>query len=254
MRSAWKNNLIALASVAGIVAVWKVLSLITGSSIILPSPELTGRVLAEFLRSPDFWMAVGATAVRGLLGFAVAVILGISIGIAAGLSGVLYRLFQPILTVVRSVPVMSVMLLALIWFSGDAVPVFVSLLITFPVITGNVIDGIRSSDTELIEMARVYGVKRGRLVWELLLPSILPFVVAGSSTAMGLTWKVVVAAEVLSQPKLAIGSGLFESKTQLETAGVFAWTLAAVGLSFLFEGLIRVVEKRVVAWRREQAP
>ena len=247
--SSWKKNLITLASVGGIIAVWKVVSLLVGSSILLPSPEFTARVFGDFLSSADFWLAVGSTTLRGLLGFTIAVVFGIGTGIAAGLSGTVYRLIQPLLTVVRSVPVMSIILLALVWFSAGAVPVFVSLLIVFPVITGNIIDGIRSSDAQLMEMARVYHVGRGRIVRELLLPSILPFVVAGSSTAMGLTWKVVVAAEVLSQPRLAVGSGLFASKAQLETGGVFAWTLAAIALSFLFEGLIRIIEKRLTVWR-----
>ena len=251
MNSTLKGNLITLGAVAGLVLVWKAVSVLIGSSIILPSPEFTIGTFVEFLKTGDFWMAVASTTLRGLVGFFIAVALGIGIGLAAGLNAFIYRLFQPVLTIVRSTPIMSIILLALIWFSSGSVPVFVSLLITFPVITGNVIDGIRSSDAELLEMARLYRVSGGRVMRELILPSILPFVIAGSSTAMGLTWKVVVAAEVLSQPKHAIGTGLFESKSQLETAGVFAWTLVAIGLSFLFEGLIRLFEKSVSGWKRE---
>ena len=114
MNSTLKGNLITLAAVAGLLAVWKVVSIAIGSSIILPSPEFTIRTFVELFKAEDFWMAVASTTLRGLTGFSIAVALGIAVGLAAGLNAVIHRLFQPVLTIVRSTPLMSVILLALI--------------------------------------------------------------------------------------------------------------------------------------------
>lgn len=203
----------------------------------------------EILVSPGFGVAVAATVVRGLLGFGLSVVAGVGLGAAAGLSRTLFRMLEPGMAVVRAVPVISVILLALIWFTSDAVPVFVCVLMTTPVLYGNVVAGIRAIDPDLVVMARVYRVSPVKIARDIYLPSILPHMVAGFSVSLGLTWKVVVAAEVLSQPLHAVGSNLQEAKVALETASVLAWTVVAVLLSGLSEGLLRHVERKLTVWR-----
>jgi len=104
-------------------------------------------------------------------------------------------------------------------------------------------------DRQLLEMARLYRVKGWRIVLELYLPSILPFIVAGASTAMAITWKVIVAAEILSQPPLGIGTQMQDARIYLNTARIFAWTAVIIGVSFVFESLMRAAENRLKAWR-----
>ena len=245
-----KGLLIKIAAVAFLLVVWEAAALLEHAQIILPSPLETLRKLGILLISEDFWSAVGATVLRGLVGFFISFLAGIAVGIASGASSLIRSAVSPLLTVLRATPVMSVILLALIWFAAGWVPVFVAFLMVFPIVCGNVIEGIRSTDRNLLDMARVYLIPQRRVVSGIYLPSIVPYLVAALSTSLGITWKVVIAAEVLSQPLHAVGTGLELAKYRLDTAEVFAWTAVAILLSALSEGALGWAERRI-PWRRD---
>jgi NitT/TauT family transport system permease protein len=173
------------------------------------------------------------------------------LGVAAGASSLARSGISPILTVLRATPVMSVILLALIWFQSNWVPVFVAFLMVFPILCGNTIEGVRNVDRGLLKMAQVYGVRRRRVIAGIYLPSIIPYLLAAMTSAVGITWKVVIAAEVLSQPLHAVGSGLQLAKYRLDTADVFAWTVIAIVLTALSEQGLELVD-RSIPWRRNR--
>ncbi len=240
-----KNKLAFGASILALIAVWKLLSAIVGSSILLPSPEETLSSTIGILKQNRFWAAVGATVLRGLAGFAVSCIAGIIFGFIAGFSHIIDVLFEPWMVVIRTTPVMSVIILAIIWFDPNLVPIFATFLILFPIIFGNVVAGIKNTDPLLLQMARVFKVRRRRIITGIYFPSILPYLASGASTAMGMAWKVVITAEILSQPTLAIGSNMMLSKINLETGEVMAWTLVAIVISAIFEYILQLVEKQL---------
>jgi NitT/TauT family transport system permease protein len=233
-----------------LLLIWEGVSLAEHSAIILPSPLQTLVSLIALVTTVDFWASVGATIARGAAGFAISFLCGLCLGVAAGINTTLRNAISPLLTVVRSTPVMSVILIALIWFAAGWVPVFVAFLMVFPIICGNVMEGIRTADPKLLDMARIYRVPRARTIGEVYLPSVVPYVVAAVSTSLGITWKVVIAAEVLSQPIRAVGTGLELAKYRLDTAEVFAWTAVAIVLSALSESLLGFAERRI-PWRVE---
>jgi NitT/TauT family transport system permease protein len=227
-----RNTLLAylpsLISVAAFLLAWKAAASAFGADIILPPPE---RVLAQFialLATPKFLTAIGMTCLRCLIAFALSLGIGLCLGVPAGLSGAFRALLAPFLAIVRSTPVLAIIVLLLIWFPQDAVPVVSALLMAAPVLISSLSEGIRSVDGHLIEMAQVHRLPRPLLLGKIYLPSLAPFAVSGASAALSLVWKVVVAGEVLSQPRFAIGTGLQGAKMNLETAQALAWTLATV--------------------------
>jgi NitT/TauT family transport system permease protein len=248
LTSTTKNRLYTLASILALVLVWKLLAIFWHQELILPSPERTVHTLWLVLIAPDFWPAVAATVGRGLFGFLISCLAAVVLGVAAGFSAPVYWLLRPWVTVVRTTPVMSVVILAIIWFSSNMVPIFVAFLMIFPIIYGNVVAGIKNVDPQLLEMANMYRVKTKRVIGELYLPSIVPYLLAGASNGMGLTWKVIIAAEILSQPLYAIGTNLMVAKIYLETAQVMAWTVVVIVISFIFEHLINAVENKLKMW------
>jgi NitT/TauT family transport system permease protein len=110
-----------------------------------------------------------------------------------------------------------------------------------PIIYGNVVAGIRQTPAELLEMAALFRVPRQRVLMRIYLPAVRPYVAAALQTAGGITWKVIVAAEVLAQPVFGIGAELQEARVLLATSRVFAWTIVAVVLSALFHLLVTLV-------------
>jgi NitT/TauT family transport system permease protein len=246
-----KDRLYTVLSFALLLVIWKIISVIVNSAIIIPSPEITLVSLFNLIKTRDFFIIILFSLERGLIGFALSFVLGLLVGFAAGFNRVFNKIFEPFLVIIRSTPVITIILIALIWFKANNVPIFASFLMSFPIICTNVIEGIKNIDPQLLEMAKVYRIKRTRVIKEIYLPSIIPFLTAAISTAFGIGWKVVVAAEVLSQPKYAIGSSLQNSKIYLNINDVFAWTIVAILIGYLFERLIRLIEKKSLKWKRE---
>jgi len=243
------KNYISLASVICMLIVWKILSLHFDSDFVLPSPEKTLITTLTLFGDGRFLGIVGTTVARGLIGFIISVVLGIGTGILTGLNPYADAFLRPVLVTIRSIPVISIILLALIWFNPGSVPVFIGMLTMFPFITTNVSDGIRSIDRELVVMATFYKVSRERIVRELYIPAIMPFIVSGASSALGIGWRAIIIGEVLSQPVYGIGTMMQNAQTFLNIDAVIAWTIVAVLISYAFEKMIRWLEHKLVVWR-----
>jgi NitT/TauT family transport system permease protein len=243
------NRIWGVGSVVFILAVWKLLSFLLGSEFVLPSPEKTFITTLGLFGEKEFLAVVGSTVLRSVTGFAISILLGISLGVLAGTHPAFNAFLQPILVTIRSVPVIALILLALIWFNPGSVPVFIAILTMFPFICINVIDGIKSVDRDLTEMASFYRVSRYRIIRELYIPGIMPFIISGASSAMGIGWRAIVTGEVLSQPRYGIGTLMQGAQTFLNVDAVIAWTILAVAISFAFEKAIRWGEHHLTAWK-----
>jgi NitT/TauT family transport system permease protein len=233
-----------LISLTLYLGIWKLLSVIIGRSIILPPPEEVMLQTLRFLATRDAWSKILATCLRGLGGFSISLLLGIVTGLAAGRSRVFKWFSDPFLISIRSIPVLSLILLAVIWFPTELVPVFICFLIAYPVISSAVASGVSQVDSELLEMAAVYKKSQWTVLRDITLPSVMPYLLNGVSTGLGLTWKSVVAAEVLSMPSSGLGTAMQTAQLQLDTAHLFAWTLIVVILASLSEALLRLGEKK----------
>lgn len=244
-----KTRLISFISILLLLSLWKIASIIYNSELILPSPESTIFSTLKLLISENFIQIIGATIFRGLIGFTLSFILGISLGILAGTNILFEAFLKPILISIRSTPIISLILLALIWFKVDLVAVFIAFLTMFPFICTNVIDGIKSVDKDIIEMSRVHQVGKLKIIKEVFLPAITPFIFSGASSALGFGWRAVIIGEVLSQPKFGIGTLMQTAQTYLLVNEVIAWTIIAVMISYLFELIIRKIEKAIVIWK-----
>jgi NitT/TauT family transport system permease protein len=243
-----KNKIITALSILFLIGLWKTGSMIVSSELILPSPEKTAFAVGNLFINEEFIRIVGATILRGLIGFFISFLLALILGIAAGIHDSFYAFLQPILVTIRSTPVISFILLALIWFDVSQVPVFIALLTMFPFICTNIIDGIRNVNPKLLVLAKVYRVKTRNIIRDIYLPAISPFIFSGISSAMGFGWRAIIIGEVLSQPRYGIGTFMQNAQTYLLVDKVIAWTIIAILLSYLFDHLIRSVEKKIVVW------
>lgn len=247
-----RGYLIFALSVLVLLLVWQFLARLIHLEIILPTPDRVVRELGLIVSKRDFLHSLGSTVARGAIGFLVAAGVGFAAGLAVGLSRGVENALKPLITLIQATPVMSVILLALIWFRTGGVPIFVAFLMTFPVITLNVARGVREVDANLLEMSRAYRLPRRIVLTRIYIPSVSPYVISAFSIALGLTWKVIIAAEVLSQPPFGIGTQLQEARVELETARVFAWTAVAVLLAGASDGLFYLL-LRLVTGRRKAA-
>jgi NitT/TauT family transport system permease protein len=228
------------------IAVWELAALTVGKELLLPGPWTVAKALWALAGTAAFWATAAATLARVFLGLLAGVILGTAIAVLTCASRWCDRLLSPFVRVIRATPVASFILLVLLWVATGRVPVVISALMVLPVVWGNVSRGIRETDPQLLELAAAYRFGPGRTLTRIYLPSVAPYFAAGVETGLGLAWKAGVAAEVLCRPKLAIGTQVFYTRTYLETADLFAWTLVVILLSLLLEfALVRVLRKGV---------
>ena len=239
----------SLVSVIIILVIWKFFSLYFNSEFVLPSPEKTLLTTLKLFTDDRFLVTVGTTILRSLTGFIVSFFLGLLAGIASGVNPYVDAFLRPVLVTIRSVPIIAIILLALIWLTPGTVPVFIAMLTMFPFICTNVSDGIRSVDRDLVQMAKFYRVENARIVKELYIPAIMPFIISGASSAMGIGWRAIITGEVLSHPRYGIGTLMQNAQTFLNVDVVIAWTIIAVIVSYGFEKLIRWSERKLIIWR-----
>ena len=237
IQSKYKNFFIILFW----ILIWEIFALIISREIYLPSPVSTFKALCRLLFIKNTYITILYSSYRTIFGFILSCFLGIILGYFCGINEFLYDLFNPLIMVMRTVPVMSIIIIALMWFRDTNVPIFVAFLMCFPLIWTNTVTGIKNTDIKLLQMCKIYNIKKIRVIKSVYFYSALPYIKAGMISALGIGWKVTSAAEVLSLPKYSIGRYLYDSKVYLEIPDLYAWTILIVILSFLFEKILRTI-------------
>lgn len=243
----WRFFLRAALPLAFWLGVWQYASAEVGKELLLPGPALVLSRLGELAGTAAFWQTAGLSLARILAGLAAGVLLGTAFAALTSAFRWADWIFSPAIKTAQATPVASFIILILLWVEKGQVPGVISALMVLPVVWGNVSRGIRETDPLLLELARAYRFGPWRTFTLVYAPSALPYFASGCRTALGLAWKAGVAAEVLCQPKTAIGTQVYFSKIYLETPSLFAWTLVVILLSFLLEWGIGLLLRK---WER----
>jgi len=231
------------------ILIWKTASVLVAKEIILPSPEATLIYLGGLLGEGSTWIALGSTLRRVLLSFLMNMVFALAAGVASGFSSSVYYSLKPLITIMKAVPTMGVILLSLIWFNSETAVIFVCTLIVFPVLYSSVVTGIHHLDTNLLEMHHVFKIPWPKTLFRFVLPSLRPYLISGVMSGLGLSMKVIVAAEVLSQPRTGIGTMFQIERARLNTTGVFAWSLLVIFLTAGMDVLFAILRKHYGAKR-----
>lgn len=206
--------------------------------LLLASP-LTALVrLGQLALSAAFWQAVAVSAAHIIGGFLLSCTLAVLLAALAARFRLVRELLSPVVAAIKAVPVVSFIILALVWLDAGELSLFISALMVFPTVYLNVLTGIAGADRNLLEMARVFRVPLGRRLRGIYLPAVLPYFRAAVSLALGLCWKAGIAAEVIGLPDQSIGEALYQAKIFFSTPELYAWTLAIILLSVGLEQAI----------------
>ncbi len=237
------NKFYLLLSIIFALFLWYLLAIFQGDELIIPTPFRTLEEFFKIVKSDGFLVVILHSSARILIGFAISFSLACVLAFSSGMSKLVEYLVKPYLLTIKSVPTMAIILLAIIWLKSDIAPMFVSSLVCFPIAFSNVFQGVKTVDKKLLEMASVFNVGFFDKLMKIYLPHLKNYIIAGASSAISLSVKVTIAAEVLSQPFISIGGKLQIERVNLNTAGVFAWAMVAIILAALFEFAIKVILK-----------
>lgn len=240
-----KKLLYGVLSLVFWIAVWQLAAIAVRREVILPAPFAVCKRFFELAATAPFWRATLFSLLRIMGGYAAGVIVGALLGAAMYFAKPMRVLFSPFLTVVKSTPVASFILIAYFIITDTAIPIFITFLMVLPMIAASVLTALSSTDPMLLEMAKVYRFSFGKKLRAIYIPTVLPQFLGQALTALGFGWKAGVAAEVLCTPRDSIGKYLYEAKNYLETVDTFAYTLLIVLISLALEKLLRTLTRRM---------
>ena len=239
-----KKRLAVLASLAFWIAVWQVAAMLVAKEVILPAPLAVFRRFIALLGTGAMWKATALSLLRILGGYCGGLVLGVALGAGMYFFPPVCVLMKPFLTVVRSTPVASFILIAYFIITDTAIPLFITLLMVLPMIASTVFTALGSTDRTLLEMASVYRFSFGKTLRHIYLPTVRPHLMGQALAALGFGWKAGIAAEVLCTPRDSIGKYLYDAKVYLDSVDTFAYTLAIVLISLALEKGLRLLAAR----------
>ncbi len=234
--------------ILGWLLVWQVISMLVGNDLLLVGPLETFRALIVHGLETDFWLACCGSVLRIGAGFVAGMLLGVLLAMISARTKWLEEVLEPVMILLKTVPVASFVVLFLIWWKSAYLAVAISFCVTFPQLYMNTLAGVKSTDKKLLEMAQVFCICGRDRFFYILRPALKPFWDSAICMAAGMSWKAGVAAEVIGLPNHAIGERLYMSKIHLDTAGVLAWTVVVIILSVVFERMIKSGWRRFCDW------
>jgi len=225
-----------------IIAVWKIISL-NYNPIILPAPEKAFYTIYEMMLTQSFWISLGYSFFRIVSGYLLAMVGGTVVGIIMGLSQKADKLLRPIVSMLQTVPNISWILLAIIWFGlNSKIVIFTIFISLMPIFVINSAEGIENTSAEYLEMAAVYQLKPLTIFTKIYIFSIKPYLRSAAVITSERAWKIGAMAELLSLDT-GIGAGLYWARNNLQTERIFAWTIVLIFMGFLSSKLLKSLLK-----------
>ena len=230
--------------IAVYILIWQLLSMLVGSSLLLPSPRNTIEAAIGIVSSAKGWQAILSTLLRIVVGFLSGFVSGIGLAVLTAKFRICSWLLNPLRSLIKTTPITSFALILLVSVVSNVVPVVVAMIVVIPMIWRTTEEAIAGLDVKLSEMGDVYLTRWKKLI-HVTLPQILPQVFATASTALGFAWKAVITAEILALPVFGIGRQMQSDKTYLDIPSLFAWTILVILLSVAFESLLKRILGKV---------
>ena len=239
----------ALSSIFLFLAAWELTAAHYGA-LVLPGPLAAFSMLEQLATEGVLGPELLATARRALAGFALSALAGGALGLVAGLSVTAAVAARPLVTLLVGMPPIAWLVLALLWFgAGDATPVFTVFIACFPVVFAGALQGTRTLDRQLKDVAQSYRLPWHMTLADVYLPHVLSYLFPAWVTALGMSWKIAVMAELLATPD-GVGAALAVSRSHLDTAATLAWVAAVLGALLAVEYLLlEPIKRKMERWR-----
>jgi sulfonate transport system permease protein len=246
LRSRWSH----LAGPLLLFAIWQ---LVVSTKLLpatqVPAPAKVIDALRQLISSGQLGTAMTVSLKRVALGLVVGIGGGSALALASGLTVIGEKLIDPVIHMLRTLPVLALLPLFVLWFGigEEAKVLLIGWAVSFPIYI-NLFAGIRSVDPKLVEAGQVLGLSRLGQIRHVILPGALPQFLTGLRLAMGVSWLVLVAAEEVN-PTSGLGYLITNAENLLQTNVIFAALLVYALLGLASDVIVRLIERWALAWR-----
>ena len=240
--------LVYARTMAVFLIVWHLGSLWIGNSILLPSPIAAAEALISLTRQGEVFSNVAASLTRLGVSFGLALLIGVPLGLAMGLSRNIFAMVDPMIELLR--PISGIAWIPLGMFIlgvGEALPTAIMFYGAFFPVVINTIVGVRSVNPRLVQGARVLGVGRVQIVRHVIWPAALPNILVGARLGAGASWMAMVAAELIGAPS-GLGFAVEWYRELLMTPSVLAFVFLIGLFGYLFDRALRWVQRVATPW------
>jgi sulfonate transport system permease protein len=250
------RGLLRVISPVAVLAGWQLesnLGLISAQKLPPPSVVWSTAVSLITTNSPAYGTLQGAMLVsleRVAIGFGLGAVAAVSLAILAGLSRLGENAVDPLMQMLRTVPLFGLIPVFIVWFGIGELPkiLLIALAAAFPLYL-NTFSGIRNVDAKLAELGQALHLRRGELVRQIVLPGALPQMLVGLRQSLGFAWLALVVAEQINA-NAGLGFMITQATQFLRNDVIFVALLVYCILGLLTDALVRLLERRALSWRR----
>jgi NitT/TauT family transport system permease protein len=236
-----RKTLLQLSGIIFILIIWELVTSVLGMFkwILLPPPTDVLISMVGMIADGSLFVRAEWSLLRVLLGFVVAAFIAVPLGVAMGWSRKVMYIVNPVVEILRPIPPIAWIGLALLWFGiGLSSAVFLVFIGAFFPILLNTIDGVRNVEKRLIEVAYTFGASDREVLTKVVVPAALPTIYTGMRVGMGIGWMCVVAAEMIAA-RYGLGELILDSSNLLQTdkvmVGMITIGILGLAINFLFE-------------------
>jgi NitT/TauT family transport system permease protein len=239
----------AIASILLFIALWDAGNQVYGD-LVLPSPLETFKTLFLMFQDELVLEEIRTTLYRASVGFGISLVLGTTLGLIAGFFATASMMSRPIVTILVGMPPIAWIVLAMIWFGmGDETVIFTVIVASFPIIFVGALQGTRTLDGDLKEMAESFSLPWYMKFFDVYFPHIFSYVFPAWVSGLGMAWKIVVMAELLATSD-GIGASLAVARSQLDTPTALALVVIMISsLMFVEYIILEPIKREVELWR-----
>ncbi len=245
-----KRILPSIAVIALLIGLWWVMVIAT-ASVVFPTPFQVVTGTLELVRDGTLFEHIGASLFRVGMGFGLAVLVAVPLGLWMGWVKGAYVTLNPLFQMLRPISPIAWIPIAILWFGvGNVSPIFLIFLASvFPMVVQTTV-GVHTIEKRYLRAAANFGVSRATLFRQVVLPAVLPQVIVGMRIGLGVAWLVVVAAEMIAL-RSGLGYLIIDSRNAGNRYDLVIASMIIIGLiGLLLDGLMRLLEGlKVVRWR-----
>lgn len=248
---------LSAATLAVLLAIWwAVAALQLVSPLFLPPPGQVLRKLIAIAGPQGFmdatlWQHLAASLTRIVIALLAAVLLGVPVGIAMGLSPTVRGILDPLIELYRPVPPLAYLPLMVIWFGiGETSKILLIYLAIFAPVAMSALAGVKRAQQVRIRAAQSLGASRAQVLWLVILPGALPEILTGLRIGLGVGWSTLVAAELIAATR-GLGFMVQSAGEFLATDVVLAGIAVIAIIAFLLELGLRALQRRLTPWHGE---
>jgi len=233
------------SSIFTLFLIWVIAYAVIDHPIILPLPNQVFRAIISIFLNKYSLTAISLTIFRLLISIILSAFLGIVFGVISGFKSTVAIFLKPYVTILRTIPVISIVVILLILFGLTYTPYLITFLMVFPIIYTGVLEGFHQMDTELLDVYRLEQHDWKLALRYIYFPMIKNYVLLSFLQSFGLGIKVLVMAEFLAQSKNSIGNSIYLAKVNIQYDFVFAWTIILIIISFVIEYMIHRYQSKL---------